>query len=141
MLRSVFTLIIARRASLGRVALGLSLAGVGACGSSPPPAGSSPSEAEHASAAKGERHAESSDDEGESAPAPKRAACDDGTCSPCGNALCPSGWYCDESAPGGPACGWLPECAQKPGCACVKRAFAGCSCEDKSGAAHLACKQ
>ena len=88
-----------------------------------------------------ERGATASDDEEPSAaPAVKRGACDDGTCSPCGDALCPTGWYCDESAPGGPACGWLPECAQKPGCGCIKKALAGCSCEEKSGGLHLVCK-
>jgi hypothetical protein len=72
----------------------------------------------------------------EDAPAPKRAACDDGTCAPCGNALCPSGWYCHESAKGGPSCGWLPECAKKPTCACVKRVFSG-SCEERSGGLYV----
>jgi hypothetical protein len=70
---------------------------------------------------------------------PEKPSCDDGTCSPCGDALCPSGWYCDESAPGGPACGWLPECASKASCACVKRAFSGCSCEEQAGSAHVRC--
>jgi hypothetical protein len=70
---------------------------------------------------------------------PQRPSCDDGTCTPCGSSLCPSGWYCDESAKGGPACGWLPECAKKPSCACVKRAFSGCSCEEQGGGVHLSC--
>lgn len=84
---------------------------------------------------------ESSGDVGESSAAagPAKPSCDDGTCSPCGDALCPTGWYCDESAPGGPACGWLPECPSKATCACVKRAFDGCSCEDQAGAAHVSC--
>lgn len=81
---------------------------------------------------------ESDPGDADEAPAQK-ANCDDGTCAPCGEALCPSGWYCDESAPGGAACGWLPECAKKPGCACVKKAFAGCSCDDGGGIAHLSC--
>lgn len=71
------------------------------------------------------------------APAP---ACSDGTCTPCGDGLCPNGWYCDESAKGGPACGWLPECAKKPGCACVERALSGCSCEERDGGQHVTCK-
>ena len=62
----------------------------------------------------------------------KRAACDDGSCFPCGDAYCPPGWYCDESAKGGPACGWLPECAKKPTCGCVKKIFSG-GCEEKNG--------
>jgi hypothetical protein len=82
------------------------------------------------------------DDAESSADAPAaepKASCDDGTCTTCGSALCPSGWYCDEGAKGGPACGWLPECARTPTCACVKRAFNDCSCEDQGGAAHLRC--
>lgn len=70
---------------------------------------------------------------------PRRASCDDGTCSPCGEGICPSGWYCDEGAKGGPACGWLPECAQKPSCACLTRVLSGCSCEEKQGGLHLSC--
>jgi hypothetical protein len=70
---------------------------------------------------------------------PRRTSCDDGTCAPCGDGICPSGWYCDEGAKGGPACGWLPECAQKPSCACLTRALSGCSCEEKQGGLHLSC--
>jgi hypothetical protein len=80
-----------------------------------------------------------SDGESSASAEPEKASCDDGTCSPCGEALCPSGWYCDESAPGGPACGWLPECASKASCACVKRVFSGCSCEERVGSAHVRC--
>ena len=70
------------------------------------------------------------------APAAKKASCDDGTCTPCGDAQCPMGFYCDESAKGGAACGWLPECAKKPTCACLKRAFSG-SCEERSGGVYI----
>jgi hypothetical protein len=72
-------------------------------------------------------------------PETHRISCDDGTCSPCGDGICPSGWYCDEGAKGGPACGWLPECAQKPSCACLTRVLSGCSCEEKQGGLHLSC--
>jgi hypothetical protein len=84
---------------------------------------------------------DSPDGEAESAASaePPKPSCDDGTCSPCGDALCPSGWYCDETAPGGPACGWLPECAGKATCGCVKRAFSGCGCEDRAGFPHVRC--
>jgi hypothetical protein len=71
--------------------------------------------------------------------APAKPSCDDGTCTMCGDALCPKGWYCDETAPGGPACGWLPECAEKASCACVKKAFKGCACEEGSGGARISC--
>ncbi len=115
-----------------------------ACGGSEPAArsadsadGSAPSDAR----ADGSGTDESSGDGEEStAEAPSAPSCDDGTCTTCGDALCPSGWYCDEGAPGGPACGWLPECATKSTCACVKRAFSGCRCEDEGGAAHLSCR-
>jgi hypothetical protein len=111
------------------------------CGGSTKPAESGP--AHEMSTEREQGHAPraaAGDDEPGPAPAAKRGACDDGTCSPCGDAVCPNGWYCDESAPGGPACGWLPECAQKAGCGCIKKALAGCACEEKSGAAHLTCK-
>src|SRR5690242_14672431 len=109
-----------------------------ACGAGTPPAESANASANPRSAHAAPRAApETSDDTASAPPAPKRASCDDGTCSPCGGAICPNGWYCDESAQGGPACGWLPECAKTAGCACVKKAFAGCACEEKNGAAHL----
>ena len=77
----------------------------------------------------------------EAEPPPKAALCDDGTCSPCGAGVCPNGWYCDESASGGPACGWLPQCAQKSGCACLaSKLGAGCKCSQQSGGPHVTCK-
>ena len=85
-------------------------------------------------------------DEGEETPpeaeeAPKAALCDDGTCSACGAGVCPKGWYCDESASGGPACGWLPRCAQKSSCGCLSGALgAGCKCTEQSGGLHVTCK-
>ena len=73
--------------------------------------------------------------------APKAAPCDDGTCSPCGSGICPSGWYCDESAAGGPACGWLPSCAQKSSCACLTAKLgSSCSCREQAGGLHVTCK-
>jgi hypothetical protein len=111
---------------------------VGACGGSAP----APKEAEHAaeeeSTSSGERDESAASETGDSgdAPAAKRATCDDGTCTACGDAQCPVGWYCDESAKGGPSCGWLPECARKPTCACVKRVFSG-SCEERNGGLYL----
>lgn len=102
--------------------------------------------AEHAEAASDESSEEAAGDStpadaeeaaGSEAPAP---ACSDGTCTPCGEGLCPNGWYCDESAKDGAACSWLPECAKKPGCACVERALPGCSCEERDGGQHVSCK-
>jgi hypothetical protein len=113
------------------------------CGGSAQPAPSAPESGEERSPSSASDDASAAaDGAGENATSAadsETAPCDDGTCTPCGSALCPSGWYCDESAKGGPACGWLPECAQKPTCGCVKRAFGGCSCEDEGGAAHLTC--
>ncbi len=115
-----------------------------ACGGSTP-AADVPSSGEKGSSESGgsseSATAEGSENGAESSASaePPKPRCDDGTCSPCGDALCPNGWYCDESAPGGPACGWLPECATKASCACVKRAFGGCGCEDQAGSAHVRC--
>jgi hypothetical protein len=61
-------------------------------------------------------------------------SCDDGTCSVCGPGICPAGWYCDESAPGGAACAWLKECAEKATCGCVTKVLGtACKCRDESG--------
>jgi hypothetical protein len=81
----------------------------------------------------------------DSAPEPeeasKAALCDDGTCSPCGAGFCPIGWYCDESARGGPACGWLPRCAQKSSCGCLTGELgAGCKCSEQGVGLHVTCK-
>jgi hypothetical protein len=81
---------------------------------------------------------EANDSESESAGAPEEKAhgpsCDDGTCSLCGSGICPAGWYCDESAPGGAACAWLKECAEKATCGCVTKVLgASCKCRDESG--------
>jgi len=109
-----------------------------ACGGGTKPAESSASGAEPREATHQSSKQESSAEAASAPSAPERATCDDGTCSPCGDALCPTGWYCDETARGGPSCGWLPECAQKSGCACVKKAL-GCACEEKAGGAHVSC--
>jgi hypothetical protein len=82
-------------------------------------------------------------DESETEPEapPKAALCDDRTCSPCGNGVCPSGWYCDESASGGPACGWLPRCAQKSSCSCLTGKLGpGCKCSEQGGGLHVTCQ-
>jgi hypothetical protein len=119
---------------------------LGACGGSAPAAESpsgkgegSPESGADSDGTSGDDASEAGEGESSASSAPAKPSCDDGTCSPCGDALCPSGWYCDESAPGGPACGWLPECATKASCSCVKRAFDGCSCEDRAGSAHVRC--
>jgi len=83
---------------------------------------------------------ESGSGEDESTPAAsRRVSCDDGTCSPCGDSFCLAGWYCDESAKGGPSCGWLRECPEKVSCSCLTRVFSSCTCEEKGGGVHLTC--
>ena len=107
-------------------------------GSTPGPATAETSDVEErreSSDSDGDEKSSSASDDGE-APVAKKPACDDGTCTLCGEAQCPAGWYCDESAKGGPACGWLPECAKKPTCACVKKAFPG-GCEERNGGLYV----
>jgi hypothetical protein len=73
--------------------------------------------------------------------APQAALCDDGTCHSCGSGMCLTGWYCDESAKGGAACGWLPQCAEKPSCACLSKVLGpGCACSEQGGGPHVTCK-
>ncbi len=108
-------------------------------GSTPEPATAESSDKEEHRASRdsdGDDETSSSSADADEAPAAKKAACDDGTCTLCGEAQCPAGWYCDESAKGGPACGWLPECAKKPTCACVKKAFPG-GCEERNGGLYV----
>jgi hypothetical protein len=94
----------------------------------------------------GERGKHDSDEEepssGDAATSQKSQgpSCDDGTCSKCGNGICPTGWYCDEKASGGGACSWLTECAEKPTCGCVTRVLgASCKCREESGGLKVAC--
>ncbi|MBN1612356.1 MAG: hypothetical protein JW940_37340 [Polyangiaceae bacterium] len=68
--------------------------------------------------------------------------CGDGTCSRCGNGICTQGMYCNESARGGPACNWLPECPESPDCSCIEKVLGSrCECEEQDGAAHVRCKK
>jgi hypothetical protein len=117
--------------------LGLSL-GLGACGAG----GSAASEAKTPkSAGKGDEHdAPSEGSEREAAVDPRKAACADGTCFECGPGLCPKGFYCDQKAPGGAACAWLPECAQSPSCGCIERVLQGCACEERGGGIFVNCQ-
>lgn len=81
--------------------------------------------------------ASSDEEEGASPEKSKAATCDDGTCSPCGNGICPSGWYCDEKAG---ACSWLTECADKATCGCVTRVLgSACKCREEAGGLKVAC--
>lgn len=71
---------------------------------------------------------------------PQGPDCSDGTCFVCGDGMCPVGFFCDEQASGGPACSWLPECADTASCSCVLGVLgSSCSCSDESGGPHLSC--
>lgn len=83
-----------------------------------------------------DRDDDMSSDDAEASASVAKNACDDGTCTSCGAGHCPIGWYCDESAKGGPACGWLPECTKKPSCACLKRILGG-SCEERGAGLYV----
>jgi hypothetical protein len=123
---------------VGSCAYGTLLAacGGGAASSSAPAKTPHDSPSAHA-----EEVGESEPPEAEPAEAPKAALCEDGTCSPCGAGFCPNGWYCDESASGGPACGWLPKCAQKSSCGCLTgKLGASCKCSEQSGGLHVTCR-
>jgi hypothetical protein len=108
-----------------------------ACGGGKPPAASADGEGDRDDARGGERASEDESEE-ESAPAPP--SCDDGTCFRCGAGICPKGFYCDEDASGGAACGWLPSCAEEATCTCVKQTLgASCRCEEQGGGVSVDC--
>ena len=121
--------------------LALLVAGGSACGGSPAGAGE-PAATPHEKASTDTSDAASAEDEAPAEEeAPKPGLCDDGTCSPCGSGMCPSGWYCDESAKGGAACGWLPQCAQKSSCGCLTKVLgSACSCSEQGSGLHVTCK-
>ena len=89
-------------------------------------------------AASGDNDTQAPDDTPE---APQAPSCDDGTCFSCGNGICPKGFYCDQKAPGGPACSWLPKCAKQASCSCVQHVLgSGCSCDEKNGGVYVDCQ-
>jgi hypothetical protein len=91
--------------------------------------------------AQGDTAGETDESGGGSEPsAPRRPACEDETCFECGGGICMTGFYCDEGAQGGAACSWLPDCAGRASCACVKRALgSGCDCQERGGGVHVKC--
>ena len=123
-----------RRVALAATGLVLAL-GLGACGGGTPQAASPGSESSGEPGESGGVDGASGGGEAAEAEAALRS-CADGTCIRCGEGECPLGFFCDESAKGGPACAWLPECAQKPACACVERVLSG-SCEEKDGGVYF----
>jgi hypothetical protein len=130
-----------RSRNLLAIALVVSFVGPACAGGTAEPRTADEAESEGRTSSSDEQGDDSSSDEKEAdeGKVASKPACDDGTCTLCGDAQCPTGWYCDESAKGGPACGWLPECAKKPTCACVKKAYQGCSCEERAGSPHVTC--
>jgi hypothetical protein len=95
------------------------------------------SSADDGAAERDEQPSEDADADEAGAEKPNTASCDDGTCSPCGDGICPSGWYCDEKAG---ACSWLPECADKVSCSCVTRVLgAACKCREEAGGLKVTC--
>jgi hypothetical protein len=120
---------------------GLLILAAGACGGGAAAANAPPTTAHHQAKAEATEEPADEDAPGEEESAPPRSACDDGTCSACGSGMCPTGWYCDESASGGPACSWLPQCAQKSSCGCVSAALgSACKCTEQGGGLHVTCK-
>lgn len=83
---------------------------------------------------------EGSSDSGDVATSASGPNCDDGTCFPCGEGICPKGSFCDLGAAGGPACAWLTECAGDPSCSCVQGVLgASCSCQGDQGGPVVQC--
>ncbi|HLV64871.1 MAG TPA: hypothetical protein VKY73_03630 [Polyangiaceae bacterium] len=114
-----------------------------ACGSGGTPEAASPDDAESDSAFESPSDdAEDGDPEsasGEEASSTPRPLCDDGSCIPCGDGMCPVGWYCDEDA--GPACSWIPECAPDASCGCLRRVLgAACRCNESGPAPTVSCQ-
>jgi len=107
--------------------------GCASAGASARSAGSPDAESEDANAE------EASEDTSEDEPAAPAESCADDSCVPCGAGLCPPGFYCDESAQGGPACGWVPDCPDSD-CDCLARVFADCACDAHPAGARLRCE-
>jgi len=111
----------------------------GGGGSSKPADSASSARSAHAEQSSAGEPEEEQDEQAAAPPALSR--CDDGTCFGCGEGICPKGFYCDEQAVGGAACGWLPSCPTEPACSCVKRTLgAGCTCEEREGGVFVSCK-
>ncbi|HEX2735470.1 MAG TPA: hypothetical protein VHM70_27905 [Polyangiaceae bacterium] len=115
--------------------IGLALVLLTACGGS---ASSEPNTASKANQATPE-DSEPSLDVAETSPepAPKPVdACEGGGCTHCGDAVCLTGFYCDE---GVQACAWVPDCGKEPSCGCIEKALSGCSCVERDGGLYVHC--
>lgn len=129
------------RGSLGRLGPGLVTLGLSAfvvwgigCGGG---GGSGP--AENPSSGSGSGGGDTADGSGGQT-GPSGPDCSDGTCALCGDGMCPKGFYCDENGPEGPACQWLPECAEEATCGCVGEALGdACTCEERGAGVFVSC--
>jgi hypothetical protein len=75
------------------------------------------------------------------APAPRGPDCSDGSCTRCGDAACPKGFFCDETSTP-PACQWVPSCKEDVSCSCVKSALSDtCKCTERDGGTYVRCGQ
>lgn len=124
--------------------LAVSLAWTAACGGSSAPAQAADGVSERSARTEhGTDHEEGDSDSGSTETAESTAPasnCENGTCFACGAGFCLSGWYCDEGAPGGAACSWIPDCATKATCGCIGKVLgSGCSCKEDNGGPHVSC--
>lgn len=72
---------------------------------------------------------------------PQLPSCDDGTCFPCGDGVCPSGFYC-ETNKGSTGCASNLACPKSPSCECLQPSLAKdprCKCENRKGVAFVTC--
>jgi len=104
------------------------------CGASPKTSSRSPSSQSPSS------QALAMDEAPEGAPQPTSSSdCSDGTCSRCGGAICPRGFFCDESSQPS-SCQWVPTCHQRVDCNCVRASLdASCSCKEVDGTVEVSC--
>jgi hypothetical protein len=91
---------------------------------------------ETADAEESQETLESASEAEEQAPPAPVDPCASGTCSKCGEAVCLSGFYCEEAVS---ACGWLPQCADSPSCECVSKVLTNCECEERDGGVYVSC--
>ena len=80
-----------------------------------------------------------SSEESEAPSAPRKPSCSDGSCFTCGDAICPTGFYC-ETGRAGSGCAWASTCTDRPTCACLGGAVKGCDCRDEGGVARVSCR-
>jgi hypothetical protein len=137
-------LVVARRFALkiaGTLSVALAWTVIGCGGGGAPETGAPATAHDKKSASAKAPSASSSEEDEEEDEAPTATTpCADGTCTTCGKGICPAGFYCDESAKGGAACSWLPQCGEKASCSCLTKALgSACKCADQAGGQHVTC--